>query len=278
MDGCGEEGCAELKHGLVNLFGMEWRKAIFGGASLRQFDIGEMEELCLLLGLGNSDSFQFILLRLLGKRSKEAMLAHWFVCAWLQNKEQKFPGEEHAKCILTCASLVTANLRSCSGTMELLHLSSGIISLLNLRLGCRLAESVCCTAVCWLGASCASLTQPPESWILCDSRSSWVAGAGAGSSWVLVGKTAALEVKLFSAVAALNEKLETLWVSAEAAQLCPMELGALRAGVLHRSFRWLSPKWLCPVTALVRVQRLRAQAKLPDFTAASFRDAEAAEE
>ena len=68
------------------------------------------------------------------------------------------------------------------------------------------AESVCCTAVCWLGASCGSLTQPPESWILCDSRSSWVAGAGAGSSWVLVGKTAALEVKLFSAVAALNEK------------------------------------------------------------------------
>ena len=27
-------------------------------ASLRQFDIGEMEDLCLLLSLGNSDSFQ----------------------------------------------------------------------------------------------------------------------------------------------------------------------------------------------------------------------------
>ena len=100
-DGCGGEGCAELKRGLVNLFGMEWRNVVFGGDSLRQFDIGEMEDLGLLLGLGNSDSFEYTLLRLLGQRSRESMLAHWFVCAWLQNKEKKFPGEQDVKSILT---------------------------------------------------------------------------------------------------------------------------------------------------------------------------------
>ena len=82
-DGCGGEGCAELKRGLVNLFGMEWRNVVFGGDSLRQFDIGEMEDLRLLLGLGNSDSFEYILLRLLGQRSRESMLicVHIGLCA-----------------------------------------------------------------------------------------------------------------------------------------------------------------------------------------------------
>ena len=107
-------------------------------------------------------------------------------------------------------------------------------------------------------------------------RSDWGAANHAGE------QDGHLRGEAFCAVVALEEVRITLWISvgdsAEAAQLCPMELSALRAGVMHRIFKWLSPKWICPLTAVVRVQRLRAQAKLPDFTAASFRDADAAEE
>ena len=107
-------------------------------------------------------------------------------------------------------------------------------------------------------------------------RSDWGAANHAGE------QDGHLRGEAFCAVVALEEVRITLCISvrdsAEAAQLCPMELRALRAGVMHRIFKLLSSKWICPLTAVVRVQRLRAQAKLPDFTSASFRDAEAAEE
>ena len=81
--GCGEKGCTELRHELLMLFGEERRKMLFGGDSLRQFDICEVQDLSRLLGLGSADSFQFKLLHLLGQRSREAMLAHRLTCAWL---------------------------------------------------------------------------------------------------------------------------------------------------------------------------------------------------
>ena len=200
--GCVVEGCTELRHCLLMIFGEEWRNMLFGGDSLRQFDIGEVQDLSLLLGLGNADSFQFQLLHLLGQRSRKAMMAHRLVCAWVQNKEGvMFPGEEDAETLFSCVGLAMSNLGVCTGASELLHLPSGVLALLNLRLGCRLARSVCCTTVCWLGAGCGALARTPEGILLCDSRSYGIAGALRAA---LVSKVVTLEVMLFSAVVALR--------------------------------------------------------------------------
>ena len=88
-----------------------------------------------------------------------------------------FPEEEAAERILSCVKRMLQNRQCFDGAAELWAML--LNSLLNLRLGCRLAEVLYCSVVCSLGTSCAQLAAPSADLLLGDSRDVAV-GAGRG--------------------------------------------------------------------------------------------------
>jgi len=58
----------------------------------------------------------------------------------------------------------------------------------------------------------------------------------------------------------------------------PMQLTALRASLQHKSFRRLGVRWRCQLTPVQSKQHAVADAKLPDYTGAAFRDSNVAKE
>ena len=79
--------------------------------------------------------------------------------------------------ILICVELILQNRRNCDGAAELWAVPTPVLSLLNLRLGCRLAEVLCCSVVCSLVTSCVLLAAPSANLLIGDSRAVAV-GAG----------------------------------------------------------------------------------------------------
>ena len=81
-DRCGWWGCGRLLEILVRVFGEDWRGKLFNGTMVCEFDIGEVRDLALLLGLGQVDSAAARFFNLLGQRSRRPRVAHRLVCGW----------------------------------------------------------------------------------------------------------------------------------------------------------------------------------------------------
>ena len=275
---CGWKGCQELYCILHGIFSPGWRALIFASHRSQVFDIGEVSDLVLLMALGSLNSAVERLYHLLGQATTGARFAHRLLCAWQRLNAQKFPEEHDAANLLRCVELLVSNQRRCKGGLELLSCPPAVLALLQMRLGCRIAEETCCSVVCWLGAGCGIVAEPPGEYVLCDSATR----AGRAERVVMLGngRNPGLSIFMMRCHRGGGQRPTVVSVAdtVAARKAMPMQLSALRAALLRRSWRWLRIKWLCTLTPAQKLCKTSAEAVLPDCTAAAFRDESAAAE
>ena len=166
---CGFQGCNRLRIKLTANFGAHWRTLFFGSLHTHEFDIGELQDLVLLMTLGSPGSAVARLYHLLGQSGHGGRFANHLVCGWRLATSQAFPPEAVAAELLSCVDLLLSSRHGCRCGMELWECPHAILALLRVRLGCRLASGACCTLVCWLGICCSNAADCPGKYVLCDS-------------------------------------------------------------------------------------------------------------
>ena len=273
---CGFQGCNRLRIKLTANFGAHWRTLFFGSLHTHEFDIGELQDLVLLMTLGSPGSAVARLYHLLGQSGHGGRFANHLVCGWRLATSQAFPPEAVAAELLSCVDLLLSSRHGCRCGMELWECPPAILALLRVRLGCRLASGACCTLVCWLGICCSNAADCPGKYVLCD-------GAVQGNFCdraVALGHGGAAGMPLFTMQLCRESGWKPTCVSvadnAAARKALPMELTALRAALQRRTWRWLRIKWLCTLTPVQKECKITAEAILPDCAAAAFRNAEVA--
>ena len=173
---------------------------------------------------------------------------------------------------MQCAQTVACNRFCCNGWSYLRACPMSILVLLNARLGCTLA-SLCCSVYCFVGCECPALvTAPKLNCLITDCKV-----ADGYMRIVFLGSEAPygfLPIFTFRVMQGFNCITVSIWDSASAARVSPMQLSGLRASLCHRTYNNIRLRWICPVADFI--SSAPGVASKPTFVSAAFSDSGAA--
>ena len=260
---------------LVSLFGTEWRSLLF----FEKHASIELQDFCdeiLLISLSHPNSPQVELFELLRQKAKRSRLAHRLFVTWrLVSDYHSFPAPDVAAAIIVCVDMILQNRYSCDNWSCFRFCPLSLLSLLHMRMGCSLSD-VCCSVFCYVGCDYPDLVP--------DGPTHFLLTVFLPSVRHLRVVTVAPKVHIGDIPLFTFHPTETsvMFVSVrdsvQGARLHPMQLTSLRASLSHRVYRYLSVRWICPLTGTNQAIPRFPKAETPDFTMAAFRSSDAASE